>query len=110
MADYPEGYVFNGGYPTPETIQRAYDDADLNRAVQCYRFFYPSVSIMATWQGNIDNGVVPNKVFPLLEGTPGNWSSRRTLTRPMRLRHWTSPMAPWWSSCLPVPSCARPTT
>ena len=70
MADYPEGYVFNGGYPTPETIQRAYDDADLNRAVQCYRFFYPSVSIMATWQGNIDNGVVPNKVFPLLEGTP----------------------------------------
>jgi hypothetical protein len=70
MADYPEGYVFNGGYPTPETIQQAYDDADLNRAVQCYRFFYPTVSIMATWQGNIDNGVVPNKVFPLLEGTP----------------------------------------
>jgi hypothetical protein len=70
MADYPEGYVFTGGYPTPETIQRAYDDADLNRAVQCYRFFYPSVSIMATWRGNIDNGVVPNKVFPLLEGTP----------------------------------------
>ena len=70
MADYPEGYTFSGGYPTPETIQRAYDDADLNRAVQCYRFFYPSVSIMATWQGNIDNGVVPNRVFPLLEGTP----------------------------------------
>ena len=70
MADYPEGYVFNGGYPTPETIQQAYDDADLNRAVQCYRFFYPTVSIMATWLGNIDNGVVSNKVFPLLEGTP----------------------------------------
>ena len=70
MADYPEGYTFSGGYPTPETIQRAYDDADLNRAVQCYRFFYPTVSIMATWQGNIDNGVVPNEVFPLLEGTP----------------------------------------
>ena len=70
MADYPEGYTFVGGYPTPETIQRSYDDADLNRAVQCYRFFYPTVSIMATWQGNLDNGVVPNKVFPLLEGTP----------------------------------------
>jgi hypothetical protein len=70
MADYPEGYTFVGGYPNPETIQRAYDDADLNRAVQCYRFFYPTVSIMATWQGNLDNGVVPNEVFPLLEGTP----------------------------------------
>ncbi len=70
MTDYPEGYIFNGGYPTPETIRRAYDDADFNRAVQCYRFFYPTVSIMATWKGNIDNGVVPNKVFPLLEGTP----------------------------------------
>src|SRR5580692_10899710 len=70
MADYPEGYAFIGGYPTPGTIQRAYDDADLNRAVQCYRFFYPTVSIMATWQGNLDNGGVPNRVFPLLEGTP----------------------------------------
>src|ERR1700743_961290 len=70
MADYPAGYAFPGGYPTPETIQRAYDDADLNRAVQCYRFFYPTVSIMATWLGNLDNGVVPNQVFPLLEGTP----------------------------------------
>jgi hypothetical protein len=70
MADYPEGYAFIGGYPTPGTIQRAYDDADLNRAVQCYRFFYPTVSIMATWQGNLDNGVIPNEVFPLLEGTP----------------------------------------
>ena len=29
-----------------------------------------TVSIMATWQGNLDSGVVPNKVFPLLEGTP----------------------------------------
>ncbi len=70
VADFPEGYTFVGGYPTPETVQRAYDDADLNRAVQCYRFFYPTVSIMATWQGNLDNGVVPNRVFPLLEGTP----------------------------------------
>jgi hypothetical protein len=31
-------YEFPGGYPSPETVQRAYDDADLNRAVQAYRF------------------------------------------------------------------------
>ena len=63
-------YEFAGGYPTPETVRRAYDEADLNRAVQAYRFFYPSVSIMATWKGNLRAGMVANKVFGLLEGTP----------------------------------------
>src|SRR5271170_7350931 len=29
-------YEFKGGFPTPETIQRAYDDADLARAIQTY--------------------------------------------------------------------------
>ena len=48
-----ESYEFAGGYPTPETVRRAYDEADLNRAVQAYRFFYPGVSIMATWKGNL---------------------------------------------------------
>ena len=65
-----ESYAFAGGYPTPETVRRAYDEADLNRAVQAYRFFYPSVSIMATWKGNLRAGMVANKVFGLLEGTP----------------------------------------
>jgi len=65
-----ESYGFAGGYPTPETVRRAYDEADLNRAVQAYRFFYPSVSIMATWKGNLRAGMVANKVFGLLEGTP----------------------------------------
>ena len=38
------GYTFTGGYPTGETVRNAYDDADLIRAVQAYRFFYPTVS------------------------------------------------------------------
>jgi hypothetical protein len=63
-------YEFAGGYPTPDTVRRAYDEADLNRAVQAYRFFYPSVSIMATWKGNLRAGMVANTVFGLLEGTP----------------------------------------
>jgi hypothetical protein len=70
METRPGRYEFAGGYPTPETIQRAYDEADLNRAVQAYRFFYPSVSIMATWKGNLRAGMVANTVFGLLEGTP----------------------------------------
>jgi len=61
---------FKGGYPAAATVQRAYDEADLNRAIQAYRFFYPTVSIVGTWKGNLKGGVVPNKVFALLEGTP----------------------------------------
>src|ERR1700761_7585487 len=68
--DLQGAYIFDGGFPTPETIRKAYDDADLNRAVQAYRFFYPTVSFMGTWKGNLNGGVVPNKVFALLEGTP----------------------------------------
>jgi hypothetical protein len=64
------GYTFEGGYPTPETIQRAYDDADLNRAIQAYKFFYPTVSFEGTWRGNLKEGAKANRIFPLLEGTP----------------------------------------
>jgi hypothetical protein len=71
MSIVPEhDYEFVGGYPTAETVARAYDEADLVRAIWCYRFFYPTVSIEATWRGNLRGGVVPNEVFPILEGTP----------------------------------------
>jgi hypothetical protein len=63
-------YDFKGGYPTPETVRKAYDDADLARAVQAYKFFYPTVSFEGTWRGNIQEGAVPNEVFALLEGSP----------------------------------------
>jgi hypothetical protein len=63
-------YDFKGGYPTPETIQKAYDDADLARAIQVYKFFYPTVSFEATWRGNLKEGAVANEIFALLEGTP----------------------------------------
>ncbi len=65
-----EPYEFKGGYPTPETVRRAYDDADLARAIQAYKFFYPTVSFEGTWRGNLREGAVANSVFPLLEGTP----------------------------------------
>ena len=64
------GYVFSGGYPTPETIRKAYDDADLNRAIQAYRFFYATVSGEAIIRGNSAVGVVVNKVFGKLDTKP----------------------------------------
>ncbi len=63
-------YTFKLGYPTASTIAKAYDDADLARAVQCYRFFYPTVSGAAILQGNRDIGAVPNRVFSAIDGQP----------------------------------------
>jgi len=63
-------YEFKNGYPTPATIQKAYDDADLARAIQAYKFFYPTVSGAAIVQGNTDIGILPNKVFGVLDTLP----------------------------------------
>jgi hypothetical protein len=35
---------FKGGFPTPEAAQKARDEADFQRAVTAYRFWYPTVS------------------------------------------------------------------
>jgi hypothetical protein len=63
-------YEFRNGFPVGETAQQAYDDADLNRALQSYRFFYPTVSGAAIIKGNEEIGVVPNKVFGILDCAP----------------------------------------
>lgn len=64
------GYEFRNGYPIPETIKKAYDDADLIRAIQVYKFFYPTVSGTALIKGNEPLGLVANKVFGVLDTKP----------------------------------------
>ena len=63
-------FTFEGGFPTPETVAMAYDAADMNRAVQTYRFFYPTVSAAAIFMGNVDVGMVPNELFAVLDTRP----------------------------------------
>ena len=67
VAEFPQpsehGYSFQNGFPTPETAKLAYDAADLNRAIEAYRFFYPTVSGAAIFKGNAKIGIVPNQVF-----------------------------------------------
>jgi hypothetical protein len=63
-------YAFARGFPSPGTIAQAYDDADLDRAIQAYKFFYPTVSGAAIVRGNAQIGLVPNKVFGILDTTP----------------------------------------
>src|SRR5262249_7677329 len=58
------------GFPASDESQRMYDEADLNRATQAYRFFYPTVSGAAILRGNADAGVVDNMVFGTLDTKP----------------------------------------
>jgi hypothetical protein len=68
--DQASDYIFERGYPTDDTIRKAYEEADLNRAVEAYRFFYPTVSGVAILKGNAKVGVVPNMIFVALDGQP----------------------------------------
>jgi hypothetical protein len=63
-------YEFKGGFPTARTTQRAYDDADLNRAIDAYKFFYPTVVGAAIIKGNESVGLVTNKVFGIMDSNP----------------------------------------
>jgi hypothetical protein len=64
------GYSFDRSFPSGETAQKAYDDSDLNTAITAYKFFYPTVSITATWKGNVAAGLTTNNQFIILRGSP----------------------------------------
>jgi hypothetical protein len=71
MSDADEtSYRFEGGFPTEETSRRAYDAGDMARAVQAYKFFYPTVSGAAMIRGNVPVGLVFNRVFGTLACGP----------------------------------------
>jgi hypothetical protein len=63
-------YAFVRGFPDESTTQRAYDEADLSRAIEAYRFFYPTVSGAALFKGTAALGIIPNKVFGTLDTLP----------------------------------------
>jgi len=65
-----DGYEFERGFPIGDTAERAYAEADLSRAIEAYRFFYPTVSGSAIFKGNAKLGIIPNKVFGTLDTLP----------------------------------------
>jgi hypothetical protein len=54
------GYAFEQGYPTEDAARKAIDESDFQRAVQAYRFWYPTVSAEGVFQGNRDIGIEDN--------------------------------------------------
>jgi hypothetical protein len=64
------GYAFTEGHAAADVAQKAYDDNDLNRAIEAYKFFYPTVSGHAIFKGNAKIGIVPNQVSGVLDTKP----------------------------------------
>ncbi|MFE4196699.1 DUF1214 domain-containing protein [Paenarthrobacter sp. NPDC056912] len=63
-------YAFPGGFPTPATIEKAYEASDMIRAINCYKHFFPAVSGLAILDGNTAVGIVPNQVFGTMDTRP----------------------------------------
>ena len=63
-------YAFERGYPTAATTQQARDDADFQRAVTTYRFWYPTVSVEGIFNGNREKGIQDNQTISILAAGP----------------------------------------
>jgi hypothetical protein len=48
---------FEHGYPTSDASEAIHDEQDFQRAIEAYQFFYPTVSMEATFHGNRELGV-----------------------------------------------------
>jgi len=64
------GYAFERGYPTPQATQQARDDADFQRAVVAYRFWYPTVSVEGIFNGNRSQGIADGQAWGIAAAGP----------------------------------------
>ena len=63
-------YNFERGFPAGDTAQRARDDADLQRAITAYRFWYPTVSNEGIFNGNRSVGIEDGKAWGIAAAGP----------------------------------------
>jgi len=63
-------YAFERGYPTDAAAARARDDADLQRAITAYRFWYPAVSVEGIFNGNRAGGIRDNAAIGIAAAGP----------------------------------------
>lgn len=62
--------AFERGYPSAQTSQRARDDADFQRAMTAYRFWYPTVSAEGIVNGNREAGIKDGESWGILAAGP----------------------------------------
>ncbi len=66
----PEGNQFERRYPTAVTAEEAHNAADLRRAIEAYKFFFPTLGSEAVMQQMLSNGAVINEVGHVMATTP----------------------------------------
>ena len=64
-------YEFKRGFPANmETIKRAQDATTLRRAIEAYKFFFPTLATEAVMQQFVPNGAIPNEVGIIMPQDP----------------------------------------
>jgi hypothetical protein len=66
----PGGSGFVNGYPTAAFAGRVQDEADFQRAVTAYRFWYPAVSAEGIFDGNRNAGLADNQAMGIASTGP----------------------------------------
>ena len=62
--------VFERGFPRQGEGQRVRDEADFQRAVTAYRFWYPTVSVEGIFNGNREGGMADNESIGIASTGP----------------------------------------
>ncbi len=70
LAQNAPTYIFERGYPSAQTTQLARGDADFQRAVTAYRFWYPTVSVEGIFNGNRELGIKDGEAWGMAAAGP----------------------------------------
>jgi len=65
-----QDYKFKGGYPTSTATKKALEDADYQRAITAYRFWYPAVSVEGIFNGGRVAGIKDNENLLIMSCGP----------------------------------------
>ncbi|SEL13424.1 DUF1254 domain-containing protein [Streptacidiphilus jiangxiensis] len=65
-----EQIEFEGGLPKEVSAQASFEVSDRRRAVEAYRFFYPTVSLESILRGTRAGGAVDNESAPVIVARP----------------------------------------
>jgi len=61
---------FERGFPTAVTAEKAHAAADLRRAIEAYKFFFPTIASEAVMQQMLSNGAEINEVGHVMATSP----------------------------------------
>src|SRR5215470_4985648 len=61
---------FKGAFPAPDVAQKARDEADYQRAITAYRFWYPTISCEGMINGNRQAGLQDNEGIMMMACGP----------------------------------------